>query len=127
MIFDVIRLSAMAMMAFGVFLVFVSSYLLLKLRWLARAGVMTSGTIIELPESTVRDESGKHTFVRPTVRFVTSSGTVEFKSSSGEPAGRYSVGQSVGVRYLPQRPTIAEIDRSSRRRECCGSSSPVVF
>ncbi len=85
----------------------------LRTRRLLKNGVVAKGTVVGTEENTSTDSDGiPSTTYKPVVQFTTVDGrTLKFTSTVGygiEP----DVGRAVNVRYLPNDPEQAEIDRA---------------
>jgi hypothetical protein len=64
----------------------------------------------------IRSSSGGKTTYHPVVRFVTArEQVIEFTSNLGGGYGSYSIGESVKVRYDPNKPRHARLDSVSDR------------
>lgn len=75
--------------------------------WLARS-VEASGSVIEIVRVRDRDTGGLS--FAPVVRFATADGkAIEFQSSMQTSSPAYQTGQTVTVRYDPQKPNSAAI------------------
>lgn len=83
-----------------------------RTRELLKSGAWTKGTVVDVEEDTSRDDDGTlSTTHYPVVRFTTADdSTVEFTSTVGY-GSRPDIGETVDVRYLPDDPEQAEIDR----------------
>jgi hypothetical protein len=86
----------------------------LRTRRLLKSGAMTRGTVVGAEEDTSRDhDGGSTTTYNPVVEFTTADGrTVQFTSAVGF-SSEPDVGGGVDVRYLPDDPEQAEIDRAT--------------
>ena len=86
-----------------------------RTRRLLTSGAMARGTVVGAEEDTSRDHDGHRstTTYSPVVRFTTADGrTVTFTSAVGY-SSEPDVGGAVDVRYLPDDPEQAEIDRAT--------------
>jgi len=85
-----------------------------RTRRLLQSGAMARGTVVGAEEDTSQDHDGtSSTTYNPVVRFTTADGrTVEFTSAVGY-SSEPDVGGAVDVRYLPDDPEQAEIDRAT--------------
>jgi hypothetical protein len=85
-----------------------------RTRRLLASGAMARGTVVGVEEDTSRDHDGTgSTTYNPVVRFTTADGrTVTFTSAIGY-GSEPDVGGAVDVRYLPDDPEQAEIDRAT--------------
>lgn len=73
------------------------------------ASILTSGIVVALQKQVLNP--GSSGVYCPTIEFTTASGeTVRFESSFGTMPASHKVGQTVKVRYDPQKPNSAEID-----------------
>jgi Protein of unknown function (DUF3592) len=85
-----------------------------------RHGVRTSGQIMELSEGSTGRNSD--TFLFPVVQYAGPDGSViRFHDRTGARPSPFKVGDTVPVRYMPGRPTTAEIDRGLSNWEPLGS------
>lgn len=86
----------------------------LRTRKLLTSGAMARGTVVDAAEDTNWDHDGRSsTTYNPVVRFTTADGrTVEFTSTVGY-SSEPDTGGAVDVRYLPDDPEQAEIDRAT--------------
>lgn len=83
-----------------------------RTRELFKSRAWSQGTVVDVEVDTGRDDDGK-TFTNyyPLVRFTTVDGDmVEFTSTASH-ASKPEIGTTVDVRYLPDDPEQAEIDR----------------
>jgi hypothetical protein len=73
------------------------------------ASTLASGVVVALQKQIINP--GTSGVYCPTVEFANASGeTVRFESAYGSMPASYKVGQTVKVRYDPQKPDAAEID-----------------
>jgi hypothetical protein len=76
-------------------------------RAFVRHSAIASGTIVALTENRERDEISYF----PKVKFQTPSGReITFQSEMGSSSEAGRIGDTVGVRYRPDQPHVAEID-----------------
>jgi Protein of unknown function (DUF3592) len=81
----------------------------LRTRRLLQSGAMALGTVVDMEQDTDEDS----TTYNPVVRFTTADGrTVQFTSAVGY-SSKPDIGGAVDVRYLPNDPEQAEIDRAA--------------
>ena len=74
------------------------------------------GVVIDLAVRSCGSGSNRTTCYHPAVRFVTArEQVIEFTSNVGYSWGRYSVGDSVKVRYDPVNPRHARLDAATDR------------
>jgi Protein of unknown function (DUF3592) len=84
----------------------------LRTRRLLQSGAMAQGTVVDAKRYISISEDSITSYA-PVVRFTTADGrTVEFTSSEGY-SSKPDVGGAVDVRYLPDDPEQAEIDRAT--------------
>ena len=85
-----------------------------RTRRLLTSGAMARGTVVGAEQDTSWDRDGRSsTTYNPVVRFTTADGrTVEFTSAVGY-SSEPDIGGAVDVRYLPDDPEQAEIDRAT--------------
>jgi hypothetical protein len=86
----------------------------LRTRGLLKSGARAQGTVVDAKRDTGYENSG-HRYItyNPMVRFTTADGrTVEFTSAVGY-SRRPDIGGTVPVRYRPDDPEQAEIDRTT--------------
>jgi hypothetical protein len=95
----------------GLYLVSVAIRLIIRQRDWKKRAVRAQGTITGFAEETpAGDRAGYPLFV-PYVTFTTANGeSIEFKSSRSERPNPYTVGQKVGVRYLPEDASGADLE-----------------
>jgi Protein of unknown function (DUF3592) len=86
----------------------------LRTRRLLKTGAIAQGTVVDAEEDTSQDHDGtSSTTYNPVVRFTTADGrTVQFTSAVGY-SSKPDIGGAVDVRYLPDDPEQAEIDRAA--------------
>ncbi|GAB3704954.1 hypothetical protein GCM10027592_36870 [Spirosoma flavus] len=80
--------------------------------WIARSYTVT-GEVIDYESQTKYDDEKNRTttYYHPTVHFHTQAGQdVTFTSSVGSSKRSHSIGEQVGVRYLPSDPEDAQVD-----------------
>jgi hypothetical protein len=107
----------MILAAYGVTVLGFGLISALRTRGLLKSGARAQGTVVGAEEDTSRGHddatSSSTTTYNPVVRFTTADGrTVEFTSAVGS-QHRPDIGGAVPVRYRPDDPEQAEIDRAS--------------
>lgn len=94
----------------GVYLASAAKKLFVAQRdWIAR-GVTAEGEVVAIQTATPT-ESHQRTFYTPVVTFRPSEGGLRrFTSGMGTASQRYTIGQKVTVRYLPDDPGAVDLD-----------------
>ena len=98
--------------AVGVVLMLAAVFMFLRTRRFLRTAVSVQGVVFDLIAS-YSSEGG--TSYKPAIRFgrLDGGGVGEFMGRIGTNPPRYAVGQVVGVKYDPQRPSNASIDSAT--------------
>ena len=78
---------------------------------LETTGIVTTGTVTRMEESTT---NGSSTY-SPVVEFTANGQTYTFESNNSSYPPEYEVGETVNVRYDPADPNTAQIDKYTER------------
>ena len=83
-----------------------------RTRGLLKSRAWSQGAVVDVDEDTGRDDDGtRFTNYYPVVRFTTMDGDMVEFTSTASYASKPEIGTTVDVRYLPDDPEQAEIDR----------------